>query len=68
MTIRQFHAYFSKSEGPAGANHAGPRASWIFRADSYVRAPVSLFHEVQRTFELQLEFGAFGEIQFVAAP
>jgi hypothetical protein len=68
MAIRQFHAAFLHNRRPCRrVITLACGASWIGRADRYPGAPVSLFHEVQRAFEFQLEFGAFGEIQFLPA-
>ena len=66
------HAVFPEKPWPCVRERlgpAGPEISWIWRANHYVRGPLELsfLHEVQRAFEFQLEFGAFGESQFVAA-
>ena len=72
VAILQSHAVFLEKRRPfvcEWRSPAGPEVSWIWRADHYVGGPfeLSFFHEVQGAFEFQLEFGAFGESQFVAA-
>lgn len=71
VAILQSHAVFLEKRRPLvrELGPPGPEVSRISRPNHYLRLPfeLSFFHEVQRAFEFQLEFGAFGESQFVAA-